>query len=1267
MTKRYHLVLAGLLILALALAGPVTAADIAISPGAGAIQAAVNSAADGATIVLGAGTYSENNITITAKNLTFRAADGHGPTDTIIDGTGVAPRIFTVTDTSLLTIVGLTLQNGRAADGAAGAAGVAGGAGENGGAISSSGPVALTSMAIINCSAGPGGTGGSSATLDGATGGTGGSGGAVSTTGAVTLTTVTITNCSAGKGGNGGSTTAGGYKGAVGGPGGSGGAVSTTGAVTLTSSTIAGCSAGPGGTGGSAVSSTGGNGGTGGSGGAVSAAGGVTADASTITGCSAGNGGSGGSGGERNSGGNGGSGGAVSATGTVTFTSGTITGCSAGAGGIAGSGTYAGSGGNGGAVSTTGSVSITTSTLASCLAGNAGSGTIGTGGRGGAVYTTGSVSITSSTFTGCSAGTSATIGNGFGGNGGAIYAGASSTVTSSTFTGCTAGSINGPGCTGGHGGAIYTGAESTVSATTFTGCSAGSASGVSTIGGSGGAIYAGANLNVTSGTITGCAAGTGETRGTGGAVSAPSGTIRLSRLVNDNTVGKAVAGTGAGISAPDNWWGTNDPSSLVSGTVVYSPWRVLGVTASPSLLGLDQSSVIRANLTFNSTGADASALGLVPAEGLPIAFSVTGGSIQPAQGNLSSNANTTLFTPVAYGIITVNATVDGQSVSVPVSVHEPFRTLNPGDSIQQNITDSLSGDIIILNPGRYPEHDIVVSKDITIRANTSRGGTAATTIIDAANAGRVFDNSGGYALSLDNLSLQNGQAAVTGGGIYSTGTVTATSVKFSRCSAKYGGAIGGGGTVTVNSSTFSLCSADYGGAIDNDGTLSIVSSQFLTCGAAYGGIISVNGNTAIHFSRFTGNTGTLVQNNGDTADATDNWWGSDADPAGLVSSDVTVSPWLVLGATATPSTITPDQSSGIRANLTYNSAGDDTSGTGTLPDGIPVTFTGTGGGLQPAAGKILSGANMTAFTPAGAGTSTVSVKVDSQTISVPVITVPSAPVTNFTAIPLSGATPLTVRFTDTSTNTPTAWKWTFGDGSSVNSTQRNPVHTYLKAGNYTVALRATNAGGNTTMTVTDFITGTPSPAPAVNGIQPVAGTRGAVVRVTNLSGTGFAAGATVYLNKTGSSLITATNLTVVNAKRIICTLRIPATAAVGPWSIRVRNTDGKVGMKANAFTVKSIAAPTVTGIQPGTGQRGTTVTVTNLSGTGFVGTDKPTVQLTKTGQTPIMATNVTVVSPNRITCKFPIGATTATGLWNVRVTNADKQAGTKAWTFTVTA
>ena len=83
------------------------------------------------------------------------------------------------------------------------------------------------------------------------------------------------------------------------------------------------------------------------------------------------------------------------------------------------------------------------------------------------------------------------------------------------------------------------------------------------------------------------------------------------------------------------------------------------------------------------------------------------------------------------------------------------------------------------------------------------------------------------------------------------------------------------------------------------------------------------------------------------------------------------------------------------------------------------------------------------------------------------VTTAQAPVANFSGSPTSGASPLTVNFTDLSTNSPTAWSWTFGDGGS--STAQNPSHQYTSTGDYTVSLTATNAGGSDGETKTNYI------------------------------------------------------------------------------------------------------------------------------------------------------------------------------------------------------
>jgi len=117
---------------------------------------------------------------------------------------------------------------------------------------------------------------------------------------------------------------------------------------------------------------------------------------------------------------------------------------------------------------------------------------------------------------------------------------------------------------------------------------------------------------------------------------------------------------------------------------------------------------------------------------------------------------------------------------------------------------------------------------------------------------------------------------------------------------------------------------------------------------------------------------------------------------------------------------------------------------------------------------------------------------------------PTPPVANFTANVTSGTAPLDVWFTDTSTGVPTTWNWSFGDGSLVNATQQNPLHTYNNNGNYSVSLNVTNAAGSSISTKVNYITVT-SPVP----IKPN------LLYATNASGTqGQDTVVGIYLNNT---------------------------------------------------------------------------------------------------------------------------------------------------------
>ena len=78
------------------------------------------------------------------------------------------------------------------------------------------------------------------------------------------------------------------------------------------------------------------------------------------------------------------------------------------------------------------------------------------------------------------------------------------------------------------------------------------------------------------------------------------------------------------------------------------------------------------------------------------------------------------------------------------------------------------------------------------------------------------------------------------------------------------------------------------------------------------------------------------------------------------------------------------------------------------------------------------------------------------------------PSVNFSTNYVAGGCINPIQFTDQTTNLPTSWLWSFGDGQT--STQQNPLHTYATAGSYNVSLSATNSNGTANITRLNAVT-----------------------------------------------------------------------------------------------------------------------------------------------------------------------------------------------------
>ncbi len=100
------------------------------------------------------------------------------------------------------------------------------------------------------------------------------------------------------------------------------------------------------------------------------------------------------------------------------------------------------------------------------------------------------------------------------------------------------------------------------------------------------------------------------------------------------------------------------------------------------------------------------------------------------------------------------------------------------------------------------------------------------------------------------------------------------------------------------------------------------------------------------------------------------------------------------------------------------------------------------------------------------------------TVTEPVV-VPPPPVAAFSADPLTGEAPLTVRFANQSTGDITAFAWDFGDSLGF-SADPNPSYTFANPGTFTVSLTVSGPGGtsapaSTVITVTEPVVVPPQP------------------------------------------------------------------------------------------------------------------------------------------------------------------------------------------------
>ena len=137
----------------------------------------------------------------------------------------------------------------------------------------------------------------------------------------------------------------------------------------------------------------------------------------------------------------------------------------------------------------------------------------------------------------------------------------------------------------------------------------------------------------------------------------------------------------------------------------------------------------------------------------------------------------------------------------------------------------------------------------------------------------------------------------------------------------------------------------------------------------------------------------------------------------------------------------------------------------------------------------------------------------------------------------------------------------------------------------------------------------------------------------SVTGSGFSTSPVpaVILRRSGSTNISTTSVSVPGPTALSFSFDIVNKPA-GLWDLIITNPDGQYHILTNAFEIKSSTADvTLSGITPATGVANSTVSITNLAGTGFSGT--PQVYLKRTNYNNIVG-SFSLTSSTKLTGSF---------------------------------
>ncbi|MGA0893552.1 MAG: beta strand repeat-containing protein, partial [Ilumatobacteraceae bacterium] len=205
-------------------------------------------------------------------------------------------------------------------------------------------------------------------------------------------------------------------------------------------------------------------------------------------------------------------------------------------------------------------------------------------------------------------------------------------------------------------------------------------------------------------------------------------------------------------------------------------------------------------------------------------------------------------------------------------------------------------------------------------------------------------------------------------------------------------------------------------------------------------------------------------------------------------------------------------------------------------------------------------------------------------------------------------------------------------------------------------LTVNSGGANATLAGAISLTAAPTVTAFATSTASSAAGQGAVTRSFNVTGTGFASGATVEFSGTG---VTVNSVTFVSSTSLTVVVSVLLTATVGARDVRVVNPDFGTGTRVGGLTIT--AAPSLTSLTPNSRAQGALNSSVTVAGTGFQTGAVATFSGTLVTATTTSATATSLV------IAVTVDQNAATGLRSITVTNPDGGTRTLANSFTVLA